>query len=118
MPVLDFNVRLGDTLEGLSMFAEKAPGVPISEDLTGAAVKFSLKTWAGIVLADQVDAILVDPTTKHLGFDFGTIVGQLVPSSKFYPHLGWFTIHLVTPGTELLSVPNYRYLYIGVMPAL
>jgi len=100
------------------MYAEKAPGVPISEDLTGASAKFSLKTWGGIVIADQEDAAIVDAPTKLLGFDFNTIAADLVASGKFYPHLGWFTLHLTTPGAELLSVPNYRYLYIAVAPAL
>lgn len=100
------------------MFALKPDGTPIDENLAGATAKFSLKTWGGIVLADQVDAFIVDVPTKHLGFDFGTIANVLVAASTFYPHLGWFTIHVTTPGAELLSVPNYRYLYIGVFPAL
>jgi hypothetical protein len=117
MPVVDFGIKLGDTLEGLTMYAEKAPGVPITEDLAGATAKFSLRTWGSTEIADQVDAVIVDAGTKLLGFDFNTIAAQLVPSPKFYPHLGWFTIHIATPGAELLSVPNYRYLYIAVFPA-
>lgn len=116
MPIADFVLRLNDTLEPLTIIAQKTVnGVtsPISEDLTSATCKFTLKSWKGILLLDHVTAQIPDRTNKELGFDWTPHVADLEPSPLFYHHKAWFTLYTV--GTTVpLSVPNDSYIYIRI----
>lgn len=114
MPNPDFVIKMDDTLEPITAFARKRDGVtPIDEDLSTATCKFTLRTWAGVVLLDHVDAVIADINTKKLGCDLEPHMASLVPSGRFYHHLGWFTLHIAS---DLLSVPNDNYLYVRVSP--
>lgn len=112
----DFYLKQNDTAEPITVAAVYDDGSLISEDLTGATVRFHMKSAAGVTLVANGTATIPDIANKLLQYQWQTgDTGSASPSVNA-PHQAEFQITL--SDGRIMTVPNSSNINIHVFPEL